>query len=213
VDGVIMVEMCRPEEATHARRRVGPRKETPMNLETTTIPTPIGRLTLVARAGALVAIAFEGEEAEMRRRLEARFGGIHPVPGRDPAGAVTALRAYFKGDLAALDRIKVDLGGTTFQESVWSELRRIPAGSAISYAELASRVGNPKAMRAVGTANGSNPVPVIVPCHRVIAKDGTLGGYGGGLDRKRLLLEHERAFNAAAPSPSRPPRVRTARTR
>lgn len=184
-----------------------------MNLETTTIPTPIGRLTLVARGDALVAVAFEGEETEMRRQLEDRFGEIRTLPRRDPAGAASALRAYFQGDLAALDRIRVDLGGTTFQEAVWSELRRIPAGAMISYAELAARVGKPKAMRAVGTANGSNPVPVIVPCHRVIAKDGTLGGYGGGLDRKRLLLEHERAFNAAAPSPSRPRRGRTARTR
>jgi methylated-DNA-[protein]-cysteine S-methyltransferase len=98
---------------------------------------------------------------------------------------------YFKGEVGALDAIPVELNGTPFQRSVWHALRRIPGGTTISYAELAKRIGEPTAVRAVGTANGANPVAVIVPCHRVIGSDGRLTGYGGGLDRKQWLLQHE----------------------
>ncbi len=165
-----------------------------MTLRTAVMRTPIGRLTLVANGDALVALALEGGEMEIRGWLSRRFGPFREERHSDPAGAVSALRAYFDGDLGALDRVRVDMGGTPFQRSVWAALRRIPAGGTISYAELARRVGRPKACRAVGAANGSNPVALIVPCHRVVAADGTMGGYGGGLDRKRWLLEHERAL-------------------
>lgn len=97
------------------------------------------------------------------------------------------LTAYFDGELTEFD-VPLNLAGTPFQRRVWEELRRIPYGTTISYAELARRVGNPAAARAVGSANGKNPVSIIVPCHRVIASDGSLGGYGGGLDRKERLL-------------------------
>ncbi len=101
------------------------------------------------------------------------------------------LERYFKGDTAVLDSIPVELNGTPFQKTVWQALRRIPCGTTISYAELAKRIGDPAAVRAVGTANGANPVAVIVPCHRVIGSNGKLIGYGGGLDRKQWLLGHE----------------------
>ena len=109
--------------------------------------------------------------------------------------AVPAVRAvlsrYFSGECAALESIGVELNGTGFQKKVWQALRRIPSGSTISYAELARRIGEPSAVRAVGAANGANPVALVVPCHRVIGSDGSLTGYGGGLERKRWLLVHE----------------------
>jgi methylated-DNA-[protein]-cysteine S-methyltransferase len=164
-----------------------------MILETAVMKSPIGRLTLVAKGDALVSLAFENEDEAARRWLSRRYAELEMKEHRDPAGAVSALKAYFAGDLAALERVKVDTGGTEFQRAVWSALRRIPAGTTSSYAALAAEVGRPTAVRAVGAANGSNPVAVIVPCHRVIAADGTLCGYGGGLDRKRWLLAHEGA--------------------
>ena len=173
-----------------------------MILHKSAVESPVGPLVLVAKGDAVVALMFGEDDGDARRWLERRFGQFEMKAHRDPAGAVSALRAYFKGDLAAIDRVKVDTGGTEFQRAVWSELRRIPAGSTISYADLAARVGRPTAVRAVGAANGSNPVAVILPCHRVIAADGTLCGYGGGLDRKRWLLAHEGA--PAAPASKSP---------
>ncbi len=110
----------------------------------------------------------------------------------DPSGFTSALRAYFDGDIAAIDALPVaDVPGTPFQRSVWRALREIPGGETISYAELARRIGKPAAVRAVGLANGANPIGIVVPCHRVIGSDGTLTGYGGGVERKRWLLAHE----------------------
>jgi methylated-DNA-[protein]-cysteine S-methyltransferase len=110
---------------------------------------------------------------------------------RDRFGVHEVLEAYFAGEVGALDTLTVDAKGTPFQQEVWAELRRIPVGSTISYGELARRVGRPKAQRAVGMANASNPVALIVPCHRVIRTGGALGGYAFGLDYKRWLLAHE----------------------
>jgi methylated-DNA-[protein]-cysteine S-methyltransferase len=127
--------------------------------------------------------------------------GEPAAPARSDAARriVDALRAYFAGDLHALDTIAVDpLGGTPFQRRVWLALRSIPAGTTVSYQMLARRIRAPKAMRAVGAANGANPVPIVLPCHRVIGADGSLTGYGGGLPRKRWLLRHE-----AVPLPAR----------
>ena len=109
----------------------------------------------------------------------------------DPAGAITALRSYFRGALDALDGIPVELHGTPFQRRVWQQLRTVRAGTTSSYSNIARAIGAPAAVRAVGAANGANPVALIVPCHRIIGADGRLTGYGGGLDRKRWLLEHE----------------------
>ena len=118
------------------------------------------------------------------------------MPDAKGGQAGLALRRYLGGDLTALDAIDVDTQGTPFQEKVWSRLRKIPAGATWSYADLARAVGKPSAVRAVAGANASNPVSLVVPCHRVIAADGKLSGYGGGVPRKRWLLTHEGALLA-----------------
>lgn len=131
----------------------------------------------------------------MRRTL-ARWYPDAPVEAHpDPAGAVSALGTYFSGgNLAALDGLEVELNGTPFQRRVWSALRRVRAGRTVSYSDLARAIGAPAAVRAVGAANGANPIALVVPCHRVIGADGSLTGYGGGLERKRWLLRHEGAL-------------------
>lgn len=162
------------------------------------LQTPIGELLIVAdRAGKLRTIDWTDHEARMRQLLDRYYGkgGYALQPARDPGGLTSAMRAYFRGDIGAIDRLPVDeSAGTAFQKSVWRALRRIPKGKTISYAELARRIGNPKAVRAAGLANGQNPISIVVPCHRVIGSNGTLTGYGGGLPRKKWLLEHEGAL-------------------
>jgi methylated-DNA-[protein]-cysteine S-methyltransferase len=165
-----------------------------MTIETAVVQTPLGPVTLYARGRALVGLEFAdraARRAALERRLRRHLGEFELREVRDPAGARGALEAYFAGDPHALSGQPVDLHGTPFQLAVWRELRRIPPGRTLSYAALATRVARPRAVRAVGQANGSNPVSLFVPCHRVIAADGGLGGYGGGLTRKRRLLELE----------------------
>jgi methylated-DNA-[protein]-cysteine S-methyltransferase len=111
------------------------------------------------------------------------------------------LQRYFDGDITVIDTIRVTFSGTLFQTKVWSALRTIPGGTTLSYGALAARIGAPKAARAVGLANGSNPIALVVPCHRVIGSDGTLTGYGGGLPRKRWLLDHEARITFELPQP------------
>jgi methylated-DNA-[protein]-cysteine S-methyltransferase len=130
----------------------------------------------------------------VRRQLERWYPGEAVEPHPDPAGAVSVLRRYFGGELDCLDEIAVELHGTSFQTQVWEALRSVRAGTTASYAALAKRVGTPAAVRAVGAANGANPVAIVLPCHRIIGSNGSLTGYGGGLDRKRWLLQHERAM-------------------
>ena len=158
-------------------------------VELSRVDSPIGPLTLAMGPRGLRALAFEG-------RLPDVAGPARD--GRPPTHVVDALAAYFRGDLRAIDAIEVDPRGTDFQRRVWATLRTIPAGTTWSYAQLARVVGQPTAMRAVGAANGKNPIALVVPCHRVISTDGTLGGYGGGLDRKRWLLRHEGSLPAQA---------------
>jgi methylated-DNA-[protein]-cysteine S-methyltransferase len=154
-------------------------------MDLTVIDSAVGRIEIGVDAGELVSLRF----------LDAADVPAGETTDGDPAGIAERLRAYFAGDLAALEEVPVRFDrGTAFQREVWLALRTIPVGETISYAELARRVGRPGAFRAVGTANGQNPVAVVVPCHRVIAADGTLGGYGGGLERKRWLLGHEGAL-------------------
>jgi methylated-DNA-[protein]-cysteine S-methyltransferase len=158
------------------------------------IATPIGALEIVAdEEGRLRAVEWTDQGERMARSLRLRYGehGFALKPACDPAGLNSALSAYFDGELSAIDRLTVATGGTEFQKSVWRALRAIPCGETISYATLAERVGRPKAVRAVGHANGDNPVSVVVPCHRVIGTSGSLTGYGGGIARKRWLLAHE----------------------
>jgi len=162
-----------------------------ITLETARVETPVGPFFLVVHESTLVAASFDGREDGLARALERRFGAVSLEEHPDPGGIASRLRAYFGGDLSTLDTIPADPGGTPFQQRVWAALRRIPVGTTVSYSELAREIGDPDAVRAVGTANGSNPVPVIIPCHRVIGADGSLTGYGGGLERKRWLLVHE----------------------
>jgi methylated-DNA-[protein]-cysteine S-methyltransferase len=162
-------------------------------LEIAEIASPIGRLLLLGREGALCGVGLGNRPEWARDEAERRFGDVEFRPARDPAGAVSALRRYFSGDLSALDALRVDPGGTPFQRRVWSALREIPAGQTRAYSYIARAIGAPDAVRAVGAANGANPVAIVIPCHRVIGADGSLVGYGGGLDRKRWLLAHEGA--------------------
>ncbi len=156
--------------------------------------TPIGELLVVADAAdRLRAVDWADYEARLLGLLRIQYRGhvlrLQPT-GR--AGVTTAaFAAYFAGDLAAIDGLDVELGGTPFQRDVWRALRRVPCGRTITYRTLAERAGRPAAIRAAGHANGSNPLSIVVPCHRVIGTDGTLTGYGGGLHRKRWLLRHE----------------------
>mgnify|MGYP002634848852 CR=1 FL=1 len=151
------------------------------------IDTPTGRLALlVDDAGRLCAAGFVDRHERMARALVA-----DAAPLDDPSGVTSRFRRYFAGELTALDDIEVAVRGTAFQEQVWAALREIPCGQTWSYGQLARHIGRPKAVRAVGAANGANPVSIVVPCHRVIGANGTMTGYGGGLDRKRWLLAHE----------------------
>jgi methylated-DNA-[protein]-cysteine S-methyltransferase len=159
--------------------------------EVIALDSPIGTLDLELAGDVVVGLRFG--DSSPRRPGDAeppnRWAQRHMV-GREP---VAAIERYFAGDLAALESIETQLVGTPFQRAVWAALLRIPVGEVASYAKIAAEVGRPGAARAVGQANHHNPVAVIVPCHRVVAADGTLGGYGGGLDRKRWLLAHEGA--------------------
>jgi methylated-DNA-[protein]-cysteine S-methyltransferase len=167
----------------------------PATLHLESIASPIGDLLVATLGDAVCAIAFEGGEADAERYLARRHGAMTKVPGRVPARVRDALQGYFEGDLAAFDGIEVVARGTAFQERVWNALRKIPAGRTASYADIARWIGQPSAMRAVGLANGQNPVPIIIPCHRIIGRDGSLTGFGGGLERKAWLLRHEGARN------------------
>jgi methylated-DNA-[protein]-cysteine S-methyltransferase len=159
------------------------------------IETPIGELLLVTDgAGKLRAIDWADYEERMLRLLRLHYGknGFHLEPARNPHGLRDTINCYFAGDIEAIDEIPVQTAGTAFQRSVWSALRKIPSGAPVSYGKLAEQIDRPKAVRAVGLANGSNPIGIVVPCHRVIGANGSLTGYGGGIERKRWLLEHER---------------------
>ena len=155
-----------------------------------TFDSPIGALTTAERAGRLCLLRFGADGADVDRMFDRWYPG--EPRNRQPLREIgDVLTRYFGGETAAIDAVAVELNGTPFQKTVWAALRRIPCGTTISYAELAKRIGEPSAVRAVGTANGANPVALVVPCHRVIGSNGSLTGYGGGLDRKQWLLTHE----------------------
>ena len=162
-----------------------------MTLHLATIGSPVGPLTLAARGNRLCMLHFGGDGPAIRRNLARWYRDVPVELYPDPAGAVSALAKYFRGDLAALDGVDVELNGTPFQMRVWQALRSVGAGTTASYSDIARRIHASSAIRAVGAANGANPVALIVPCHRIIGTNGSLTGYGGGLDRKRWLLRHE----------------------
>lgn len=155
------------------------------------INTPIGELQVFSRYGVLVFVDLSGDASN--KQVRRRFPDETFASSADPGGCSAAFARYFSGDLAALDVLAVDPGGTPFQARVWRALRTIPPGTTVSYGELAVRIGSEHAVRAVGAANGANPIPIVIPCHRVIGAHGKLVGYGGGLERKAWLLRHEGA--------------------
>jgi methylated-DNA-[protein]-cysteine S-methyltransferase len=151
----------------------------------TTMKTPVGELFIAGRDGKLTDVLF-------RRPRKGFPGPMWEKSDKPFAEVKKQLAEYFRGDRKKFD-LKLAPEGTSFQIAVWRQLRRIPYGKTISYGEQASRIGNPKAARAVGAANGENPISIIVPCHRVIGADGRLTGFGGGLGKKKLLLDLEGA--------------------
>lgn len=159
-----------------------------------TLPSPIGRMLVVSDSERrLRALNWEDRQDRMERDLARTYGrtGVHLERGAAPEPIRRALERYFAGKLQAIDEIDVETGGTPFQSNVWRALRKIPVGTTLSYGRMAHRLKCPLAVRAVGFANGSNPISLVIPCHRLIGADGSLTGYGGGLERKRWLLDHE----------------------
>lgn len=163
-----------------------------MNVLFRTVDSPVGPLTLAGRGGRLMHLRMVDQTYEPSR------ADWHPDDGAFP-DAVEQLWAYFAGELTAFD-LELELVGTAFQRRVWEALLTIPYGETRSYGEIARQIGAPGAFRAVGLANGHNPIGIIVPCHRVIGTNGSLTGYGGGLDRKRMLLSLERMANSMTPT-------------
>ncbi len=160
-----------------------------------TLETPIGTLVVITdERGDLRAIDWTDYEDRMRRLLIRHYGSdrMTLTPALQLSPSALSIAAYFEGDLSAIESLSTATGGTPFQKRIWQALREIPAGQTISYGQLARRIGQPAAVRAVGLANGANPIGIVVPCHRVIGANGSLTGYGGGLDRKRWLLNHEK---------------------
>ena len=155
----------------------------------TTIDSPIGPLGLVATDEGLRAVSWRGDETSVKLPDDMVEDPDHPVLRQ----AAHQLGEYFEGDRTSFD-VPLDLRGTPFQEAAWRALGDIPYGSTRSYGEQAALIGRPKAVRAIGQANGRNPVPIVLPCHRVIGADGSLTGFGGGLDLKTQLLQHEGAL-------------------
>ncbi len=154
--------------------------------------SPIGTMLLVTDdRETLRALDWTDCEERMQRLLRLHYGRVELTPAPTPESVRRALEQYFSGNLSALERVAVKTGGTPFQREVWAALRAIPAGQTASYGAQAERIGRPAAVRAVGLANGANPIGLVIPCHRVIGADRSLTGYAGGLHRKSWLLAHE----------------------
>lgn len=164
------------------------------------LATPLGPATVAFDAtGTLRAFDWESHEARLQRLLKRHYGKTTLKPAAAPQALAEAFERYFAGELEALTTVPWATAGTAFQQKVWRALCAIPAGRTETYGQLAARIGHPSAVRAVGLANGANPVGVVVPCHRVIGANGLLTGYGGGLERKQWLLDHEgAAYRTAA---------------
>jgi methylated-DNA-[protein]-cysteine S-methyltransferase len=174
-----------------------------MTLEIANYCSPLGEVTMALHDGRLCAMTFSDRWAGAERRLIQRFGTAGRVATR-AVSLTDRLDAYFAGALHALDDITVDPSGTAFQRAVWTALRNVPPGGTTTYAALARAIGAPTAVRAVGAANGANPIWLVIPCHRAIGSDGRLVGYAGGLDRKRWLLTHEGALQDELILPAKP---------
>lgn len=167
-----------------------------VDLLTDEIESALGTLVIVARDERLAGLEYADCRDRMIEALTARYGRTRFTPASDPFGFSGRIRDYLAGDLRAVDDVPVAPGGTPFQREVWAALRRIPAGTTATYAEMAAGIGRPAAPRAVGAANARNPIAIVIPCHRLVGSDGSLTGYAGGLPRKRWLLAHEGALSA-----------------
>jgi methylated-DNA-[protein]-cysteine S-methyltransferase len=167
---------------------MSPKKHLPPLAAQARIDSPLGPLTAAATAAGLAGLWFDGQ-AHHPGALDAPVDGAHPHIAR----AQAALERYWRGEPVGFDDVPLDLHGTAFQRAVWQALRRVARGGTCSYSDIAAAVGAPAAVRAAGAAIGRNPVSVIVPCHRVLGRDGTLTGYAGGLERKQSLLQLEHA--------------------
>ena len=173
----------------------------PEQLRLDRLATPIGEALIVTdAAGDVRGIDWHDYLPRLMQLLRLHYGRVDLSPGPAPASVRRALGDYFEGDLGALGTVVWRTGGTAFQRRVWMALTAIPPGQTLGYGALAARLGCPGAARAVGLANGSNPISVVVPCHRVIGANGALTGYGGGIDRKRWLLRHEGAVFREMPA-------------
>ncbi len=172
-------------------RRTGPAR----TVLATILDTPIGPLSLLAQDGRLIAGGFTADPAAMHARLAGplRAMSLQPADPADLPWLATPLAGYFRGDLRALDAIPVYQPGPPSRQRLWAALRAVPPGHPVSYTQLAARAGNPRAPRAAGAACAHNLIAPVVPCHRALRSDGTLGGYYYGLDRKAWLLRHEGA--------------------
>jgi len=165
---------------------------TPLQLDR--LSSPIGSVLVVwDRKQHLRAIDFEDFEERMRKLLDSQVGHWEISAGEAPNTISRAIEAYFSGDVHPLHALPVKLCGTVFQKRVWEALQAVPPGATISYGTLARRIGQPSASRAAGLANGTNPIAIRIPCHRVVGANGALTGYGGGLWRKKWLIAHEAA--------------------
>jgi methylated-DNA-[protein]-cysteine S-methyltransferase len=165
-----------------------------MNLFLHRITSPLGVILLVTDTQDRVrALDFDDYETRMRSLLTTHYGHYTLTAATSPSGAEPALQRYFGGELDALKDIAVATNGTEFQQRVWSALRQIPPARMTTYGKLALQMGEHNGARAVGSANATNPIAIIVPCHRVVGADGKLTGFAGGLERKAWLLGHERA--------------------
>jgi methylated-DNA-[protein]-cysteine S-methyltransferase len=186
----LRITILHADEEEHAMSQVK------LHFTSSRMPTPIGEMRLITDERDIVrALDWDDHTDRMLRLLMRQYGPdrVQLADGPMPRHLRALLDAYFAGDLHAIDDIAVETAGTPFQRDVWAALRLIPAGQTFSYSAQAVKIGRPAAVRAVGLANGANPVGLIVPCHRVIGADGSLTGYGGGIERKRWLLRHEGA--------------------
>ena len=175
-----------------------------MRLLTDEIASAIGTLVIAVLDDRLCGLDYDEYRPRMLASLTRRFGVLDLQRTPDPGGMSTRLRRYFQGDVAAIDDVSVETGGTVLQRRVWAALRAIPAGTTVTYGDLARDVGRPNAARAIGMINGQNPVAIVVPCHRVVGADASPTGYAGGLWRKRWLLHHEGVVGPWAPERTAP---------
>jgi AraC family transcriptional regulator of adaptative response/methylated-DNA-[protein]-cysteine methyltransferase len=162
-----------------------------MKIKYTITPSPIGKVLIAQSEKGLCTVQIRSSQAELERTVRSRFSGAEIVRDDKALAPLRSMILQMVAGKRPRGKVPLDLSGTAFQKSVWKELQRIPAGATRSYGEVARAIGKPKAFRAVAQACGANPVPVLIPCHRVIAGDGGLGGFTGGLHIKRALLGAE----------------------